>query len=320
MRVAASPARWAQRRIRRAVWALAVASALQTTAAFAQQDEAVARFERGVQLYEAEHYDGALVEFNTAYKLSKNYRLLYNVGIVQTALKDYAAAADTFNKYLSDGGADISEPRKADVRERLAKLALMITRVRIETDAPPGSTLLVDEQPVGTVPLPDSIAVKIGRRQFTISHQGRTATKTLDVSSGEHVPVVLSLKGLPAPAPVARAEAPKAPAVDEPSFPWPWWGLTAVLGGAAAITGALAVDAHNDFKEKRATFGVDKTSLQDDNDKAQTLGVVTDSLLIGTAISGILSSYLTVRYLGSKKRGNTAVTVLPTGIGYWRSF
>src|ERR1041384_7041483 len=51
-------------------------------------DEAVTRFERGVQLFEAENYEGALVEFNTAYKLSKNYKLLYNIGICQNALKD----------------------------------------------------------------------------------------------------------------------------------------------------------------------------------------------------------------------------------------
>ena len=55
-------------------------------------DEALARFERGVQLYEAQNFEGALVEFTAAYKLTENYKLLYNIGICQQQSREYVAA------------------------------------------------------------------------------------------------------------------------------------------------------------------------------------------------------------------------------------
>lgn len=292
---------------------------LLTTPAHAD-DEAVTRFERGVQLYEAENYEGALVEFNVAYKLSKNYKLLYNIGICQNALKNYPAATEAFQKYLADGGAEVTEARRADVSERLSKLSLMVTRVKVATNAPSGAQLMIDDQPVATTPLPDSITVKIGRRQFSITSQGRTATKTVDIGSGDQNPVInLSLtEAAVAPTPPDTGSPPRV-SEDGPSFPWPFWGLTAVLGGAAAVTGTLAVNKRNDFEEKQATFGIDKKSLEDDRSSARTLGIVTDVLLATTIVSAGVSTFLTIRYFGKKKQ-NSGVTILPMGIGYARSF
>jgi hypothetical protein len=305
----------------RATWIFAAALPLMvaawSTPAYAD-DEAVTRFERGVQLYEAENYEGALVEFNTAYKLSKNYKLLYNVGICQNAMKDYAAATESFQRYLNEGGAELSEARRADVNDRLSKLSLMVTRVRVSTNAPSGATLLIDEQPSGTTPLPDTIPVKIGRRQFSITAQGRTVTKTVDVSSGDQTPISLVLTDTPGQA-NDTTSTPVSTDDDGPSFPWPFWGLTAVLGGATAVTGVLAVGKANDFEKKQATFGIDKASLEDERSKAQTLGLVTDVLLVCTVLSAGVSTVLTIRYFGKKKQ-NTGIIILPLGIGYSRSF
>jgi hypothetical protein len=294
------------------------------------EDEAVARFERGVQLYEAENYEGALVEFLTAYKLTNNYKLLYNIGICQNAMKDYAAAAESFTKYLADGGSELSEARRADVEERLAKLALMITKVRVATDAPAGSVLLVDGRPAATIPLPGPLAVKIGRRQFSISASGRTVTKTVDVTSGDtHAEVHLMFSELvpsppPSSAPVAE-RPPPAPGADSPSFPWPLWTLTVLLGGGAAVTGMFAVEARNDLEEKQATFGISREALEEDRDRARMFGVATDALIAGAVLSAGLSTYFTLRW-ASKKSAATSpppvagVSVLPAGIGYMRSF
>jgi hypothetical protein len=314
-----------------AVATLSIASVAFSPAAVAADDEAMARFERGVQLYDAENYEGALVEFNAAYKLTNNYKLLYNIGICQNATKDYAASADSFTKYLGEGGADVSDARKKDVQERLAKLALMVTRVKVTTDAPSGSTLLVDDQPVGTTPLPDTIAIKIGRRQFSITSHGRTvAAKTVDVASGDQhasVNLLLSEGSSKTSSPInlgGDSPGTKPQNEDAPSFPWIFWGLTAAFGGASAITGILAVDARNDLGEKRATFGVAKSALEDDQDKAQKLGIATDVLLGATLISAGVSTALTIRYFGKKKSqaGQPAgnVMILPLSIGYSRSF
>jgi hypothetical protein len=283
----------------------------------------VKRFERGVQLYEAENFDGALVEFNAAYKLSNNFKILYNIGICQNAMKDYVGATETFTKYLAEGGDGLSEARKADVQERLSKLALMVARVKVKTDAPAGTALMIDDQPAGTTPLPESVLVKAGRRQFSITAHGKTATKSLDVSSSDaSTSVSLMLADVPSPAPPASPTmehpGPTPKADDGPSFPWPFWTLTALLGGGAAVTGFLAVEKKNELGEKQAQFGASKSDLESARDDARTFGYITDGLLAGTVIFAGLSTYLTIRYFG--KRRASAITVLPMGVGFTRSF
>src|SRR5215207_11639432 len=95
-----------------AVWILPVAVTLAAVPARAD-DEALARFERGVQLYEAQNFEGALVEFSAAYKLTGNFKLLYNIGICQQQTRDYVSAAESFRKYLKDGGGEITPERKS---------------------------------------------------------------------------------------------------------------------------------------------------------------------------------------------------------------
>lgn len=315
---------------KRAAWIFALALPLVAWSAPARaDDEAVARFERAVELYEAENYEGALVEFNTVYAITKTYKLLYNIGICQNAIEDYAAAAESFSRYLAEGGAALSEARRKDVQDRLAKLSLMVTRVRVTTDAPDGSTLLIDQKPAGTTPLAETIPVKIGRRVFTISGQGKTTTKIVDVVSGDQLAVVsLPIPDtVPPPAKTRDTASEDARTADTvgPSFPWPVWSLTAALGGVAAVTGTMAVSARNDLEEKQATFGIDRRSLEDAQSKAQTLGLVTDVLLATTVVSAGVSTYLTIRFFGAKKKSSArtalmGVTIAPTGIGYTRSF
>ncbi|MBX3229707.1 MAG: hypothetical protein KIT84_05185 [Labilithrix sp.] len=277
------------------------------------------RFERGVQLYEGENYEGALVEFTTAYELSKNYKLLYNIAICQTALKDYVVATETFQRYLADGGAEIPEARKADVNERLAKLALNVAHVTVTTDAPPGTTLMIDDQPVATTPLPESIAVKIGRRQFSIVVNGRRAAQTVSIASGnENAPIHLTVaETVPPPVEAPQQSAP--PQAASPSFPYLWWGMTGALGVASAVVGTFAVGKRNDFEERQATFGVSRKSLEDAQSSAQTLGVVTDVLLVATVAAAGVSTWFTIDYVKKKKR-STGLVVTPFGVGYTRSF
>lgn len=310
-----------RRAVSRSLGILAVTLSLASwsSGARADGDEAVTRFERGVQLYETENYEGALVEFNTAYKLSSNYKLLYNIAICQTALKDYATATGTFNKYLSEGGAEVSETRRAEVRDRLSKLALNVTRVRIATDAPAGSALTVDDQPLATTPV-DAVLVKIGRRQFSMTSNGRTITKMVDLSSGDqNPPINFSFASLPRQTDNKTTTTPSQAAV--PNFPYAWWGLTVLLGAGTAVTGTIAVGKRNDFENDQASFGVTKKTLTDDRSSAQTLGIVTDALLAGTVISAGLSTYFTIDYFKKKKQQqNTGFYVLPLGLGYARSF
>ncbi|MBX3191975.1 MAG: hypothetical protein KF819_33600 [Labilithrix sp.] len=305
-----------QRRLRFTLAAFAVLALAPASAR--AEDEAVVRFERGVQLYEAENFEAALIEFVTAYKLSKNYKLLYNIGICQMATRDYGAAADSFRQYLTEGGGEIGEARRKDVQDRLAKLGLMITRVRITSNAPAGTTLLVDDRPAGTLPLGEPLSVKTGRRQFAVVVAGRTFSQTADVTSGDVATIDLRVDEAPPPSPIA--ETPVRVEPDSPSFPWFPWVMTGALGAAATITGVMAVGARNDFGASRAELGVTPERLDDERSRAQTLGYVTDGLLVGTAIMAGLSTYFTIRYATRSQSGSSGVVVTPVSFTFSRSF
>jgi len=302
-----------------------------STVASAQgNDEALARFDRGVQLYEAQNFDGALVEFNAAYKLSGNYKLLYNIGICQQQTKDYVAAAETFRRYLKDGGAEVSAERKADVEDRLSKLSLSVARIRVQTDAPQGTPILVDDKPIATIPIGEPVTVKIGKRTFSLTVNGSKVSKTVDVISGDNQPVSLMMSdatggAVPVTNPQPTQPQQPPPKVDDgPSFPWPLWAITALLGGGATVTGILAVNQRNDFEKEQAKFGADQSTLEDKRSNAQTLGIVTDVLLVGTVISAGISTYLTIRWAGAPKTEKAAAAngfyVTPVSAGWARSF
>lgn len=291
-------------------------------------DEALSRFERGVQLYEAQNFEGALVEFTAAYKLTGNYKLLYNIGICQQQAREYVSATESFRKYLKDGAGEISPERKADVEDRLSKLSLSVSRVRIVTDAPAGTAVTVDGAPVGTIPLGEPVSVKIGTRVFSFTTNGKTVAKTVEVISGDNKPVNLMMadsasNGPPVTPPPQAPEKPVEKVDDGPSFPWPLWAITAVLGGGAAVTGILAVDQRNDFEEKQATFGVNPSELEDKRSNAQTLGIVTDVLLAATIVSAGFSTYFTIRWAGSspsKSSASNGLYLTPGSVGWVRSF
>jgi len=283
-------------------------------------DEAVQRFERGVSLFEAQNYEGALVEFNAAYKLSGNYKLLYNIGICQQLGKDYVAATESFRKYLREGGSDVSPEKKADVEGRLQTLSLSVARVRVSTDAPAGTTLNVDDAPIGQVPLPDLATVKIGKRTFSLSAGGRTVTKTVEIASGDNPAVTLSMADAVGPATGAPpAERPIAPVDSGPSFPVVPWAITVLLGGAATVTGVLAVGKANDFQTDKSTYGVSQSTLDDDRSKARTMALVTDILLGCTIVSAGVSTFFTIKWAGAKGE-KTAIVVTPSSVGLARSF
>ena len=62
---------------------------------------------RGVELYQDEAYRAALIEFERAYEISPDYRLLYNIGGTKLQLQDFLGAARAYERYLTEGGDEV---------------------------------------------------------------------------------------------------------------------------------------------------------------------------------------------------------------------
>src|SRR4051794_8980920 len=65
--------------------------------------EARERFRKGLQLNKAGKIDDALVEFQKAYDLSPNWKLLYNIGQCSKHLGDAVRSLRAFEQYLAEG-------------------------------------------------------------------------------------------------------------------------------------------------------------------------------------------------------------------------
>ena len=70
--------------------------------------EAGERYARGLSLYGDGEFLLALVEFERAYQLSNNYKVLYNIGQVRIQLGRYAKAKEALEEYLKIGGSSLS--------------------------------------------------------------------------------------------------------------------------------------------------------------------------------------------------------------------
>jgi tetratricopeptide (TPR) repeat protein len=57
-----------------------------------------------VSFFRRHLYQEALVEFQRAYQLSPNYRVLYNIARTAGLLKNHALALESFQRYLEEGG------------------------------------------------------------------------------------------------------------------------------------------------------------------------------------------------------------------------
>src|SRR5262245_23071216 len=83
-------------------------------------DTGRSHFKNGVDYYRDGDLGAALIEFKRAYAAAPNYRLLYNLGQVSHELLDYTNAQAYFQRYLSEGGAEIEAARRQEVETALA--------------------------------------------------------------------------------------------------------------------------------------------------------------------------------------------------------
>jgi hypothetical protein len=303
-----------------------------TSPAFAQEKkEAIEHYDRGVALYKVSSYEAALVEFESAYRASGNFRLLYNIGLCRMETKDPVGAIEAFRRYLADGGDLVEKAKRDDVNEQIQKLQLSVTKVVVRSNAPAGTELFVDDEKVGTFPLAGPLPVKVGTRRFTATLGTRTTTRVVAVTGGDSPPIELVLPS----APVVETEGtspqkvvvvpqqPGASTPQGPGFPWFPWALAGAFGAGATVTGILAVGARNDAALAQARFANRTPDIEPAQNRANTFGLVTDILLGATIITAGIATVVTIRHVRKPsvvEPASAALQVGPRGAAIVGSF
>ncbi|WP_437953857.1 hypothetical protein WME98_26520 [Sorangium sp. So ce296] len=277
--------------------------------------EADARFRRGVELYKEADYGAALTEFRRAYALAPAYQVLYNVAGACYQLRDYACALRAFERYLTDGGAQIVADRRAEVERDIAVLRGRVATVALSTSVP-DVEIAVDDVPVGRTPLAEPLLMSAGRRRIVAAAAGRPAvTRIIDVAGGDQVELRLEIPDAYAAQPVGagpRVAAPAPPGQPggpadraprrERSVPVLPWIATGALAAGAAFTGVLALSASSDLTAKLDAFEADERDIQSASTRKATLALTTDLLAGAAVVVGGVALYLTVAG-GSERPG-----------------
>ncbi|MBN2195122.1 MAG: tetratricopeptide repeat protein [Polyangiaceae bacterium] len=303
--------------------------------------EAARRFEQGLSFYGTGEYRLAVIEFERAYELVPDYRVLYNIGQVCMQLGQYARARRALERYLAQGADEVPGERVSQVRDDLDMLGQRTGHITVLVSLA-GAEVLVDDERVGVAPLAEPLLVEAGRHAVTARFGGSSATPELvTVAGGDSISVAIEIvprqveqpPGEPEVAPLPVASPPPPPVRDQPMVHLPYWWVgwvaTGGLAAGAAVTFALGDAAARDHQrlEERATT---EDEWEDSERRAVRLLDTSTGLTVGAAVSGGVSAYFTVRRFrkhratpdfggqsagGESRRGSsTTVVAGPTGV------
>ena len=276
---------------------LAITFAFQVAAADEAKKKAVEEFNKGTELFEKKDYEGATKSFRTAYDLSPTWKLLFNIGQCEAALKRYGLSIEAFEKYLAEGGDDIPIEKKDYVLDELDKMRKMVGGIRI--DAPAGLEVWVDGVLRETTPVKVAIPLTAGLdHEVELREDGEVVFSSTEmIRGGSDLAIEYDPNG--------GEEGPRAPAGVEkegpvdveggegaggdgisPVFFWTGLGATVVVGGTTLAL-YLAVNSRKD--------SLDSQEKVDSTESMQTAGIallaVTGALAITTLVLAFFTDF-----------------------------
>lgn len=292
------------------------AAQVKPTAPSGETDVGVARqrFARGVELYKEGSYDAALAEFNKAYEIAPNYRVLYNIAQVQRERHDYVAALKLFQQYLDQGGAEVTADRKDQVTKEITALKARVAELQVKADVE-GGELWVDGTLIGVLPLGEPLLVSAGVRQVELRKPGFiTSSKSLTIAGGEDVKVDFVMRPDrsnefgPTPAPtrhdVEPEPVPPPPAKRSKVPMWVSLGAAAAFTGGAVTFGVLTKKSDKKLDDELGKPD-NETGIESARDELKTNALLTD-VFAGAAI---VSTGLFVYFAVSGASSGSSATV-----------
>ena len=124
------------------------------------------------ELYDAQNWAAAMGEFQRAYEVSHNPRVLFNVGVCEKNLGHYLRASAAFRKELAEADKKVPAAELAAIHSALGTLEPLISTLVVATNEP-GATLTIDKEPQpGVSPFTQPIAIDVGRAHAA-AHEAR---------------------------------------------------------------------------------------------------------------------------------------------------
>ena len=150
-------------------------------------------FDGGKLLASDGDFAGALIKFDRAYEESSDYRVLWNVAYCEKNLRHYARTIATLNRYLAEGEGRLGAKDRKDAQEIVQTLEPFTTKMTFLVED--GAQIFVDNNLVGTSPLPSGVVLDIGERHVRVVKEGfKPFEKTLPVGGVASVAMEVKLE------------------------------------------------------------------------------------------------------------------------------
>jgi tetratricopeptide (TPR) repeat protein len=260
--------------------------------------EASQRYDRGLKLYSEGEYRLAVIEFERAFELVPDHRVLYNIGQVRVQLGDYAKARVALERYLKDGEGKFPPGRETAVRADLEMLAGRTATLKIDC-AIEGAEVFIDGESVGLTPLPAPILMNTGEHNIEVrkaDYQTRVLRHTLAGKDEGEIKIELDkITVLPPQAAFVAPPVHQGPQRRSTTAMWAGWATTGALTTGAVITGILGLSAADDLANQRQAKDVTGSQLRSTGSRASGLLYANDALTAAAVIAGGVSLYLTLK-------------------------
>jgi hypothetical protein len=254
--------------------------------------EASEHFRRAVALFQEDAFRAALAEFERAYEIAPDYRLLYNIGQSKLRLQDYLGAVQSYEVYLTVGGAAVPAERRSQVEQALISLRERVGRVGIACNRA-GAEVFIDDVSVGKTPLPTTVPVNVGHhRVFARAPDGASETRLVSVAGGDVAEVSFTLDEAPRPLAVTERPVRDEPWSSKKKAAVATWSGGALLLVASGVTGALTLGTQSDLDGLLKTEGVQPKSVSEKRDSLKTLALTTDVLIGAGALAVVVGTVL----------------------------
>lgn len=292
-------------------------------------DEAKQHFRTGVAYLtdpDGAQYGEAYREFKAAYEASPSWKILGNLGISAMKLERDGEAIVAFEKYLTDGGAEIESSERAQMERDLQVTQASVVYVTLQS-TPPGAHFVDERVPLSGRNIvnrydgssePVRLGLHRGHHRIRAQLAGyEEAVWEFDAEPGQEVSHTFEMKLVDAGSPMAGvppATQPDAAPQTERPVPVSVWVAGGVTGGllvGGIVTGVLAKGKNKDFEEKNN--GTDPSGAQSLKDSGETLNLVADICFLG-AVAGAATT-VALYFLRPEvpvKRDATALRVSPS--------
>jgi len=222
------------------------------------QVKAREHYSKGKELYEAQNYADAMVEFQAAYDLKPHPTVLKSVAECKLQIGDIPGAIDAFERVLSDPATT----KKDEAKARLDEVKAMMASLEVAS-TPEGAGIVLDGTPTEKV-TPASFDLVPGDHELALNLEGwEPLVKNVTLGTGEKkkLDADFAAEGVSTAAPEPTLADPFAEEGgggddvvlgDDKDGPPPAFWISAAVAGvglvAGTVFGTMALGDEDDYK------------------------------------------------------------------------